>query len=103
MLSQLLPIAIVGIVAYVWWGNTTTREKALVAAKKACELANVQLLDDSVSLKKYRLLRDHTGSIKIARLFTFEFSVAGNERRQGFVSFVGTQVKELKLLMDRGN
>ncbi len=100
MIVQLLVIAVVATVAYIWWGNTSTREIALRVAKSACEKGDVQLLDDTVSLKKYRLVRDHTGSTKIARLYTFEFSIGGNERKQGFVSFVGTQVVELKLLIE---
>lgn len=100
MLGQLIPILIAGTIAYIWWGNTTTKEIAITTAKRACDKADVQLLDDTVALKKYRLVRNQSGNMKIARLFTFEFSVAGDERRQGFVSFVGTQIREIKLLMD---
>ncbi len=97
MLTQLIPIAIAIAIAIIWWGNTATKEQAIMAAKRACQQANVQLLDDTVALKRYRLVRDSAGNIRIARLFVFEFSLMGDERKQGFVTFVGTQIRELNL------
>ena len=97
MLTQLIPIAIAITIAIIWWGNTATKEKAVMAAKRACQQSNVQLLDDTVALKRYRLVRDHNGNMRIARLYIFEFSTMGDERKQGFVTFVGYRIKELNL------
>ncbi|NWG40161.1 MAG: DUF3301 domain-containing protein [Hydrogenophilaceae bacterium] len=73
------------------------RELAHVAARKACEDANVQFLDDTVSQTRVRLTRDHEGRVVLERWFGFEFSPLGDDRQQGMVRLKSNRVQEVNL------
>ena len=91
--------AIVVIVAAVffWIDNLRARERALAAGRAACERYGLQLLDETVASSGLRLARDGEGRLRIRRVYSFEFSDTGNNRRQGSVVILGAEVQDLHL------
>ena len=71
------------------------RELALAAARHACNNAGVQLLDESVSVKRLSLSRDEAGRWRVWRQYQFEYSVQGYERERGHVIMLGNRLRGL--------
>jgi hypothetical protein len=89
--------AIVLIIAGVifWIDSLRARERALAAGRAACERNGLQLLDETVAGTGLRLARNEEGELRIRRVFVFEFSDNGNNRRRGSVVVLGAVVQEL--------
>jgi len=95
----LILFIVVGIV-FFWWQQDKLHRRALALAKTACDRADVQLLDDSVGLRRLRLRRLN-GHFIIERHFGFEFSPSGAARYLGLIIFHGTAVHSVDLDLSR--
>jgi hypothetical protein len=91
--------AILAVVALVWfWSDSLqARERALAACRQACQQLDVQLLDQTVALSRLGLARDRRGRLQVRRLYGFEFSTEGLERRRGRAMLVGRRVDYVHL------
>lgn len=89
--------AIVLIVAGLafWIDSLRARERALAAGRAACERNGLQLLDETVAGAGLRLARNEEGELRIRRVFVFEFSDNGNNRRRGSIVVLGGAVQDL--------
>lgn len=86
------------VVAILFWVDSLrARERALAAGRAACERYGVQLLDETVAASALRLARDGEGRVRIRRVFAFEFSDTGNNRRHGSIVILGAEVQDLHL------
>ncbi len=84
------------VIAWLWRGHGV-RERALGFVAQHCKNAGVQLLDDNVALKGWRLLRDGKGQKRLARLYGFEFTVTSQERLAGTVAMFGRHLGHVEL------
>jgi hypothetical protein len=75
-----------------WLNGLKARDVAVSAARKACESEGLQFLDDTVSLSSLRPIRNDEGALALRRVYTFEFSDTGDNRRPGSVVLLGHQV-----------
>ena len=98
-LEWLLILLLLGMI--YWWDTSAAKDRARLAAKQQCELQDLQLLDDTVALKKTRLKRDSRGHISFLRQFTFEFSSDGEQRTQGELHLLGEKMTHLHLEVHR--
>ena len=98
-LEWLLVLLLLGMI--YWWDTSAAKDRARLAAKQQCELQDLQLLDDTVALKKTRLKRDRRGLISFLRQFTFEFSSDGEQRTQGELHLLGKKMTHLHLEVHR--
>ena len=89
-------ISVVAVLV-VWWKMQGIKWAAFKRAKRHCEEMDVQMLDDSVVLRKLRLERDRDGWLKLSCLFEFEFTSTGTERYHGVVSLLGGRVRSVEL------
>ena len=71
------------------------RELALQAARRACRLEGVQLLDETVSLRRLSLSRDRAGRWRVWRQYRFEYTADGCDRRAGRVTMLGARLQGL--------
>ena len=78
-----------------WFDSLRARERALAAGRAACERSGLQLLDETVAGAGVRLARDDQGQMRIRRVFVFEFSDTGNNRRRGSITMLGAEVQDL--------
>ena len=90
-------ILILVLVLLFWVDSLRARERALAAGRAACQRYGVQLLDETVAASALRLARDGEGRLRIRRVFAFEFSDTGNNRRHGSVVILGAEVQDLQL------
>lgn len=94
----LLLAALAGVAAF-WWDGLQKREFAIHAARRACEQAGVQFLDETVALKKMTLRRDANQRARVYREFAFEFSSVGDDRQTGRVYLLGNRVLSADLIL----
>ncbi len=96
-LGDLFILILVVSVVGLWVQHDRFRRRALSLARQATEKADVQLLDQSVSLRRVGLGRDDRGWPLITRRFGFEFSRSGFDRYRGHVEFRGPHLSEVEL------
>jgi hypothetical protein len=77
---------------WLWLDSLKAREAALGAAREACRVEALQLLDDTVAISSVKLVRDEDGRVKLQRAYSFEYSDTGNNRRPGSVVLLGRRV-----------
>lgn len=98
---DILFLLLIAGAAWFWWTSAQSREAAVTLAKRACAKCQVQLLDETVTLSKLRLQRNHKGSMQIARWYRFEFSTSGDNRRDGVVGMLGKKLISMHLDVDQ--
>jgi hypothetical protein len=90
-------LAAIAAFAWLWFDTLRAREAAMDAARRACEMEQLQLLDETVALARWNLARNDEGRIAIRREYRFEFSDTGNNRLQGSVMLLGRALQMLHL------
>ena len=78
--------------AWFWYDSSGAREAGVRSARDACESEALQLLDDTVSFASLKLQRNDDSQLALRRVYSFEFSDTGNNRRQGSVVLLGQRV-----------
>lgn len=86
----------VAAAAWLWRGHGI-REQALRLARRHCEKIDIELLDENVALQGLRLLRDRQGRLRLAREYSFEFTVTGDQRLHGRIILFGHQLASVEL------
>lgn len=102
MSSEWLAMAALGCLGWLWWDGLRKRELAITMARRVCQEAAVQLLDESVSLKAMSLKRDPNQRVRLYREYGFEYSNTGDNRLPGRIYLLGDQVLDVNLLVLRG-
>ena len=77
---------------WLWLDSLKAREAAVAAAREACTLEGLLLLDDTVAIRAIKLVRNEEGRIQFQRAYDFEYSDTGNNRRDGSVVLLGRRV-----------
>ena len=93
-LAGLLAIA-AGV--WLWLDSLRARDTAVLAVKAACDSEQLQLLDDTVAIKRVAVSRDMDGVLRIRRVYGFEYSDTGNNRCSGTVVLLGDRVLVINL------
>ena len=88
-------LILLGLTAWFWYDTIRAREIGVGAARAACQRVGVQLLDDTVALKRVRPARNDSGHLTLRRVYEFEFSGSGFDRQPGAVVLLGREVEML--------
>jgi hypothetical protein len=94
LFEVLLFLAIVGYGVYLF-GALRVRELALKEAARACRRDGLQLLDQTVGIRRISMSRDRQGRWRVWRLYRFEYSEDGHSRQAGHVIMLGQQLQAL--------
>ena len=78
--------------AWLWLDSLKAREAAVAAAREACTVDGLLLLDDTVAIAALKLARDDDGRVRLQRAYVFEYSDTGDNRRNGSVVLLGRRV-----------
>ena len=89
-------LLLLSVGAWLWHGHGV-REQALRLAKAHCAKLGVELLDGNVAFNRYQWLRDKNGKKRLARRFSFEFTVTGEQRLTGHISLYGKRFAAIML------
>ena len=87
-------IGLLALVALGWflWDSLRVREIANQAMRSTCKAEGLLFLDDTVALRSLRPSRNNDGRLKLRRVYGFEFSDTGHDRRRGSVVMTGDTV-----------
>ncbi len=96
-LSDLLLLTLFALAGAWFWRAQGAREYALQATRLHCQREAVDLLDQTVALKKVWLRRDASQRMRLWRLYQFEFTVTGGERYTGHTEMLGPRVLRIEL------
>ncbi len=96
-LSDLLWLLGAWLFMLYWWNAKGAKEIALRATRRHCRELELQLLDDSISLRGLWLKRDARGRIRFWRSYNFEFSSSGDDRYQGRIILLGAAIEAINL------
>jgi len=77
------------------WQHLNINIAARQLSIKECEKREVVLLDQTIVLKKMKIVRVQQTLCAIERQYTFEFSRIGDARYQGELSFIGKRPKNI--------
>jgi len=94
-LLELLVLALLGAAVWLWLDSLKAREIGVKAAQAACADEGLQFLDDTVAIRSLRLVRDDDGRLRLRRVYGFEYSDTGDNRRPGTVTLLGQRVELL--------
>ena len=96
-MAELVALLLLGAAVAVWVDALRSREAALAAGRSACERYGVQFLDDTVAFARLRFARDGDGRLRVERLYSFEFSEDGSNRRSGSIRVHGRFAEDVDL------
>lgn len=96
-MEMLLVIAAALAAGWLWNDTLKARERVLLRCRRACDEINVQLLDETVALKRLGLKRKPGGQVALRRTYQFEFSVDGSDRWSGRAVLLGRTLESLQL------
>jgi hypothetical protein len=99
MTPELILTAVLVLIGWFWWDGLNKRELAVRAARLVSQKAGVQLLDETVALKRIGIGRDENQRVRIQRQFGFEYSDTGNNRLPGYVYLLGDRVVDANLII----
>lgn len=87
-------VSLIVLFALVWfWADSfKAREAGIRAARAACAADGLLLLDDTIALGSLRPERDEDGVLRLRRVYDFEYSDTGDNRRRGSVTMLGDQL-----------
>ncbi len=94
---ELAAIASVGAIAWFIWDSLKAREAANAAIRPACRAVGLLFLDDTVALERIRPARDEDGRMRVERVYRFDYSDTGDNRRRGHVTLLGARVLNVDL------
>lgn len=83
--------------AWLLWDSLKAREAANRAIRGACQAYGYLFLDDTVALAKLRPARDADGRVSMRRVYHFEFSDNGHQRRTGAIAMLGDRVEQVEI------
>src|SRR3954454_25340271 len=94
---ELAAVAVLAAGAWFLWSSLRAREAANAAIRPACRAEGYLFLDDTVALDRIRLRRDEEGRARIERVYRFDYSDTGDNRRRGYVTLLGARVTDVSL------
>lgn len=96
-LQSILWLTLIVLAIYYWRGALLVKDRAYAAAQKRCEEMQVQLLDETVYLRRLWFRRNDQGKLSLWRAFYFEFTVSGADRYFGRVIMLGARITQVEL------
>lgn len=94
---ELAALGAAAAVAWFLWDSLKAREAANAAIRPACRAAGFLFLDDTVALERMRPGRDEDGRLHVGRVYRFDYSDTGDNRRRGSVALLGARVLRVDL------
>lgn len=96
MIGTWLFLLAVASAIWAWMDALRARELAIRHGRALCREAGVQLLDQSVSLKRLRIAR-RDGLPTFVRLYSFDVSLDGSDRHRAHLDIAGHRLEAWSL------
>ena len=96
-IPEILGVLIVASAGWVLWGNLKAREIANGAIRAVCDAQGLLFLNDTVALESLWPVRDDEGRLRLRRIYSFEYSDTGHDRRKGSVTMIAETVDAVEV------
>lgn len=96
-MSELFIVLTITAAALYWRAAALSKEFAAAAARRECNLNDVQLLDQSVNLIRLSASRDQNDGWCLWRAYRFEYATNGEDRFVGRVITLGQKVIQIEM------
>jgi len=96
MLGTWISLLLIALAIWAWMDALRARELAIRHGRELCRDAGVQLLDQTVSLKRLRIAR-RDGLPAFVRRYGFEVSLDGSDRHRGHLDMNGQRLESWSL------
>ncbi len=93
---DMLILLALGASVGLWMEFSVWRERAVRAARALCQRYQLQLLDETVGLRRLHFRRVD-GRLRVERCYDFEVSLDGSDRRPGQLWMIGQVVSHTAL------
>src|SRR5947208_5230117 len=94
-MPEILGFVLLVVGAWFLWDSLKVRETANAAMRAACKQEGLFFLDDTVALQSVWPTRDVDGHVVLRRIYDFEYSDTGHNRRKGNITMIANDVAEL--------
>lgn len=94
---EIIILLTIGATVWLWFDSLKAREAGVRAVRAACEEEGLQLLDETIAILSLKPARNGYGRLVLRRVYGFEYSDTGDNRRRGAVHLLGTQVVMLNI------
>ncbi len=91
---ELVFIALLIGIALFWLDSMSKRERAVALGRDLAKKFNLQLLDETVTLKKISLGRNNRGHMQFKRHYQFEVSTHGSDRVACQITLLGNLLED---------
>jgi hypothetical protein len=92
MPPELFGLLLLGALAWLWYDSLKARDAGIRAVRDACEAEALQLLDETVSIASLKPARNDEGRLLLRRVYDFEYTDTGDNRRRGSIVMLGQSV-----------
>ncbi|MDI6748472.1 MAG: DUF3301 domain-containing protein [Rhodocyclaceae bacterium] len=89
---EIISLLVLFALAWLWFDSVKVRDIAVRTARAACVADDLQFLDETVSIASLKPARDEDGQMVLRRVYAFEYSDTGNNRRPGSIGLLGREV-----------
>jgi hypothetical protein len=90
-------LALFAAALWLWHDSLKAREAGMRACRAACAAEGLLLLDDTVAIDSIWPARDERGHLRLRRVYGFEYSDTGNNRRRGNVTLIADSIVAIYL------
>lgn len=99
MLDVLVVMIVFAIAVFAWQDALAARELARRLSQRLCAEAGVQLLDQTVALRRFALARSASGWLTLRRWYSFDVSIDGHDRHRGGLRLLAGRLEDFSLPM----
>ncbi|MGE5465970.1 MAG: DUF3301 domain-containing protein [Ignavibacteria bacterium] len=89
MPPELAGLLLLAALAWLWYDSLRARDAGIQAVRAACAAEDLQLLDETVAIVGLRPARDDEGRMTLRRVYEFEYTDTGDNRRRGSIVMLG--------------
>ena len=101
-MENLVWLGLLGLGIWFWVDSMNAKERAVTVAVRACREIDVQFLDQTVALESMKPVRNAHGHLVWRRIYSFEYSANGVERRQGRAILRGRVLEQVQVDREEG-
>ena len=90
-LVDITPLLFIAFLVWLWFDSTRSHELAVQITSRLCLKHDVQLLDETVALRRLGVSWPREG-LRLKRTYRFDYTIEGTERRTGSLVLLGSRL-----------
>ena len=88
---DITPLLLLVFLVWLWFDSTRSHELAVQITSRLCLKHDVQLLDETVALRRLGVSWPSEG-LRLKRTYRFDYTIEGTERRTGSLVLLGSRL-----------